>query len=299
MRGTRDTWVDLDRSRSARPAPTIAAVLRRVPFVTLCAALLAVPIACARSRPPADEGASRDAPAPTLPRFDEVLDGAALAFAECRGSDAPADETTTVGLRIAIDARGHVTEIVRDDDAASPVADCVADVAAHLRFEPPSAAARVHLEISLPPPGASALVRFRQLAIQRIGPAPAATTDVDPARDLATAPSATASASASIAGPIVPGADQVVAKNKWRFRICYAKALKEDFDAGGTVTVTVTIDAEGRVTAADASASKDVRPRGLATCVAGTFYSMRFSPPDGGTATFKVNAVFATKKSGR
>lgn len=92
-----------------------------------------------------------------------------------------------------------------------------------------------------------------------------------------------------------PGADAVVAKNKWRFRVCYNTALRHDPDAGGTATVKVSIDAQGKVTAATAS-ERGICPVWLGACVANTFYSMKFPVPDGGQATFTVNAVFAAKK---
>ncbi len=98
---------------------------------------------------------------------------------------------------------------------------------------------------------------------------------------------------ATTAAPNVPGADAVVAKNKWRFRGCYNKSLQTDPDAGGTVSITVTINAEGKVTSASGSGGS---PPSLASCVAGTFYSMTFPAPDGGSATFTVKAVFAAKK---
>jgi hypothetical protein len=98
---------------------------------------------------------------------------------------------------------------------------------------------------------------------------------------------------ATTSAPNVPGADAVVAKNKWRFRGCYNKALQADPDAGGAVSVTVTINAEGKVTSASGSGGN---PPSLGTCVAGTFYSMTFPAPDGGSATFTVKASFAAKK---
>jgi tetratricopeptide (TPR) repeat protein len=100
---------------------------------------------------------------------------------------------------------------------------------------------------------------------------------------------------ATTSAPNVPGADAVVAKNKWRFRGCYNKALQADPDAGGKVAITVTIDSEGKVTTASGSGGS---PASLATCVAGTFYSMTFPAPDGGSATFKVSANFASKGDG-
>lgn len=112
---------------------------------------------------------------------------------------------------------------------------------------------------------------------------------------VAAAPVSSASAAGSVSAPTVPGADKVVDQNKWRFRGCYNRALQADRDAGGTVIVKVSIDAEGRVTDAHAEPS-GAEPASLGSCVAGTFYSMRFPAPDGGHATFTVKAVFAAKK---
>ncbi len=91
----------------------------------------------------------------------------------------------------------------------------------------------------------------------------------------------------------VPGADAVVRQNKWRFRACYQAALRVDPDAGGAVSVTATINAEGKVIAARGSGGS---PTTLASCIAGSFYQMTFPAPDGGSATLTVNAVFAARK---
>jgi TPR repeat protein len=119
----------------------------------------------------------------------------------------------------------------------------------------------------------------------------------------ATTPAASTSASAKRAvafdvdavtlAPNVPGADAVVAKNKWRFRACALKAYEVDANAGGKLRVTVSIGADGRVSGASGSGGT---PASLATCVAGTFHSMSFPAPDGGSATFSVTVTLAKGK---
>lgn len=118
-----------------------------------------------------------------------------------------------------------------------------------------------------------------------------------------TSPAASTSASAKPAvtfdvdvvvfAPNVPGADAVVPKNKWRFRGCARKAYDVDPNAGGKIRVTVSIDADGKVSGASGSGGT---PASLATCVAGAFYSMSFPAPDGGSATFSVAVTLAKGK---
>ncbi len=112
------------------------------------------------------------------------------------------------------------------------------------------------------------------------------------AADRSAAPPPTVASAA--AGPTVPGADAVVSSNSWRFRGCLGKAIAEDQHARGWVTVAVTVDANGKVTHAEPDAGGHC-PSSLGRCVAGTFYSMQFPAPEGGTATFKVTANFGTR----
>jgi hypothetical protein len=112
----------------------------------------------------------------------------------------------------------------------------------------------------------------------------------------------------SVVGPAVPkvdrtdpttiapgfsGADAVVGKNRWRYRGCYAKALEVDPDAGGTVNVTVSVNAEGKVTSATSSGGS---PSLLGSCTAGAFKQMEFPVPEGGPTTFNVKIVYASKR---
>lgn len=118
-------------------------------------------------------------------------------------------------------------------------------------------------------------------------------------------PAPTTSATAAPTGPAItlcepttsapnlPGADAIVAKNKWRFRGCYTKALAVDPNAAGTVKVTVAVQAEGRVTSASATGGS---PPQLASCIAQSFYAMTFPPPGAGSASFGVSIRLEAKK---
>ena len=91
----------------------------------------------------------------------------------------------------------------------------------------------------------------------------------------------------------VPDASAVVAKNKWRFRGCYAKTLARDPSAGGTVTVSVAVNAKGKVTS---SSPISGAPASLAACIAGSFYSMSFDPPPSGSGTITVAVTLTAKR---
>lgn len=92
----------------------------------------------------------------------------------------------------------------------------------------------------------------------------------------------------------VKDADSVIARNRWRFKACYNKALASDPSAGGTVKVTVKVGEGGEVISAS-QASSDA-PSGLTQCIVSSFNAMKFSPPDGGSATFTVPVVLSAKK---
>ncbi|MBS2019890.1 MAG: AgmX/PglI C-terminal domain-containing protein [Deltaproteobacteria bacterium] len=92
----------------------------------------------------------------------------------------------------------------------------------------------------------------------------------------------------------VKDADSVIARNKWRFKACYQKALATDPNAGGTVKITVKVGEGGEVTSASI-ASNDTSST-LAACIQSSFMSMKFAEPDGGSATFTVPVVLSAKK---
>jgi hypothetical protein len=91
----------------------------------------------------------------------------------------------------------------------------------------------------------------------------------------------------------VKDVDSVVARNRWRFKACYNKALASDPNAGGTVRVTVRVGESGEVTSATGSGDAGAA---LTSCIASAFNSMKFSEPEGGSATFTVPVVLSAKK---
>jgi hypothetical protein len=125
--------------------------------------------------------------------------------------------------------------------------------------------------------------------------APVATVAVPASTSTALGPAGPriTAAEASISSTTLTDATTVVAKNKWRFRGCYNKALASDPDAGGTVTVAVTVNEDGKVTSAKGSGGS---PATLATCIAGSFYSMMFAAPSGGSGSVSVTVVLAAKR---
>ncbi len=92
----------------------------------------------------------------------------------------------------------------------------------------------------------------------------------------------------------VKDVDSVIARNRWRFKACYNKALATDPTAGGTVKVAVKIGEGGEVVSAS-SVSSDA-PTGLTQCIVSSFQAMKFSPPEGGTAGFTAPVVLSSKK---
>jgi len=107
-------------------------------------------------------------------------------------------------------------------------------------------------------------------------------------------PTGEASTGAAAGASNVKDADSVIARNRWRFKACYNKALASDPNAGGTVKVTVRVGEGGEVISAS-QASSDA-PAGLASCIVSSFQSMKFAAPDGGSATFTVPVVLSAKK---
>lgn len=108
------------------------------------------------------------------------------------------------------------------------------------------------------------------------------------------APTGDANTGAAAGASNVKDADGVIARNRWRFKACYNKALAADPTAGGTVKVTVKVGEGGEVVSAS-KASSDA-PGDLTQCIVSSFNSMKFSPPDGGSATFTVPVVLSAKK---
>ena len=107
-------------------------------------------------------------------------------------------------------------------------------------------------------------------------------------------PSGEASTGVAAGASNVKDADSVIARNRWRFKACYNKALASDPSAGGTVKVTVRVGQGGEVSSASVASSD--APGGLTQCIVSAFSGMHFAEPDGGTATFTVPVVLSAKK---
>lgn len=89
-----------------------------------------------------------------------------------------------------------------------------------------------------------------------------------------------------------PGDDAVIARNRWRFKACYNKALATDPTAGGSASFTVKIAADGSVTST--ASTSGLSPTSLDACARGAFGAMKFEQP--GPATIVVPLFFSTKK---
>ncbi len=98
------------------------------------------------------------------------------------------------------------------------------------------------------------------------------------------------STGAAVSGP--PGADAVIARNRWRFKACYNKQLALDPGAAGTIKVSVSTNADGEVTSATQVSS--TAPAMLSACTTTAFKSMKFDPA--AAAKFTVPVVFSPKQ---
>jgi len=96
------------------------------------------------------------------------------------------------------------------------------------------------------------------------------------------------------APPTGSDASAVVARNRWRFRACFTKALATDPAAGGKVEVSVTLDADGNVS--DAKASSTTCSTDLTACVVDSFKMMKFAAPEGGSGTLSIPIVLTGAK---
>jgi TonB family protein len=87
-------------------------------------------------------------------------------------------------------------------------------------------------------------------------------------------------------------ADGVVARNRWRFKSCYQRALAADPKAAGEVVLWVEVDEDGtvgKVTTARATVTAT-----LEECVAAAARAMTFDPP-ARTIAYRVPVTFLAK----
>jgi hypothetical protein len=92
-----------------------------------------------------------------------------------------------------------------------------------------------------------------------------------------------------------PDVDQVVARNRPRFRECYRRALAADRNAEGRIMVTVAVGPDGAV--ASSRVISSTAPPELSECIARSFDAMRFSGT-GAPAEFTVPVVLTAHGPG-
>ena len=81
-----------------------------------------------------------------------------------------------------------------------------------------------------------------------------------------------------------PAVRDVIAKNRSRFKACFEKTLAADPKAKGTVRVTVKLGPTGDVVSS--IGESDDAPPAMTSCIVNAFKTMKFPPPEGGSATF-------------
>lgn len=80
-----------------------------------------------------------------------------------------------------------------------------------------------------------------------------------------------------------------------RARGCYERALRQNAQLSGKITVALKIDQNGNV--CSASAANDTMGSGdVTSCVTGMFRGKKFSPPSGGCVNMTVPLNFTQKK---
>ena len=87
--------------------------------------------------------------------------------------------------------------------------------------------------------------------------------------------------------PLSAGPDPTVARNRWRFKVCYSEALDRDPAAGGEIRIKLTLEPGGRgyASATVASTTADAP---LTECIRFAFTRMKFPEPDGARAELTV-----------
>ncbi len=99
----------------------------------------------------------------------------------------------------------------------------------------------------------------------------------------------------SVTGSTISNVDAVLARNRFRFRVCYRQALAEDASIKGSVTLEAAVNVDGSVENA-AIAKGSTLPPGLTACLAKTFMAMLFDAPKGGATKFSVTLTLAPAK---
>ncbi|HYP97743.1 MAG TPA: AgmX/PglI C-terminal domain-containing protein [Polyangiaceae bacterium] len=95
---------------------------------------------------------------------------------------------------------------------------------------------------------------------------------------------------AAVSGGTVGNASRVVAGMRAGFRACYQRALAENPDAAGNITLTIRVGAGGEVTGV--SGSSGSLPASVVACVKARAQAAQFDAPDGGSAVISVPVTF-------
>ncbi|NUO49353.1 MAG: AgmX/PglI C-terminal domain-containing protein [Polyangiaceae bacterium] len=101
-----------------------------------------------------------------------------------------------------------------------------------------------------------------------------------------------------VSGSLPPEVVQrIVRQNMGRFRLCYEQGLRKDPSLAGRVTVTFIIAADGSVSSS--SASGDLPDTSVRSCVARSFTTLSFPPPEkGGVVKVSYPIIFAPGEGG-
>jgi len=95
---------------------------------------------------------------------------------------------------------------------------------------------------------------------------------------------------AAVSGGTVGNASRVVAGMRAGFRACYQRALAENPDAAGNITLTIRVGPGGEVTGV--SGSSGTLPASVVSCVKARAQAAQFDAPEGGSAVISVPVTF-------
>jgi len=96
---------------------------------------------------------------------------------------------------------------------------------------------------------------------------------------------------ASVAGGQVSNAARVVAGMRAGFRNCYNRALAQNPDVEGKISLSIKVGAGGEVTGVSAAPSGNL-PDSVVSCVKARAQAAQFDPPQGGLAVIQVPVSF-------
>ncbi|MGZ5967461.1 MAG: AgmX/PglI C-terminal domain-containing protein [Polyangiales bacterium] len=90
----------------------------------------------------------------------------------------------------------------------------------------------------------------------------------------------------------VPDADAVIARSRWRFKVCHNKAMATDPAAEGDVKLAFELDADGKVKSCTVAST--TAPTSLAKCAAAAGTLIQFAKPSG-APSFALSIRFKVK----